>query len=82
MQGANLDNMYVWNSASLDRGGGVTRVEKTTFKGLREFVLLAGQYRVETDVSCGMYGGEMIHGFGGKNSMERKHLETLATDET
>jgi hypothetical protein len=34
------------------------------------------------DGACGKYGGEMIHGFGGKFPMERKHLEIIATDET
>ena len=34
------------------------------------------------DRACGMYGAEMIHGFGGENPMERKRLGTLAIDET
>jgi hypothetical protein len=34
------------------------------------------------DEAWSMYGGEMIHGFGGKPPTERKHLEALATNET
>jgi hypothetical protein len=43
---------------------------------------LLNKKKVEMDGACGMYGGEMIHGFGEKSPMERKNLETLATDET
>jgi hypothetical protein len=34
------------------------------------------------DEACSMYGGERIHGFGGKTPTERNHLEALARNET